>query len=283
MRLHRFLVICVLLAVVGRTLADNLSVEDVTLQPGENVQVGIVLNNPDKTYAAFQFDLVLPEGVSVAKNDKGKFIASLNADRADDHSLNVSLKGERTYRFLSFSMTNSAFSGTTGVLVYVTLTADNSLAQTAQAAITSQVLTEPDGTQNKCSDTSFSISQTLAQKCATPVITYNKGRLNFSCATLGAKCVSSIVADDGQTNTDGNGIDLTARYVITVYATAEGYADSAPATASIVWGDGTMAVENITVEGTRDMPGDVDGSGTVDVSDYIGVANIILTGSINGQ
>ena len=79
----------VLLTLVGRTLADNLTVADVTLNAGDKKQVSIVLNNPDHQYAAFQFDLVLPEGVSIAKNAKGKLMASLNEDRQDDHTLTV--------------------------------------------------------------------------------------------------------------------------------------------------------------------------------------------------
>ena len=44
-----------------------------------------------------------------------------------------------------------------------------------------------------------------------------------------------------------------------------------------------MKAEHITIEGTRYKLGDVDGNDTVDVSDYIGVANIILTGSADGK
>jgi hypothetical protein len=123
----------------------------------------------------------------------------------------------------------------------------------------------------------------ISEKCAMPIITYDKGRLNFSCATPDAKFVSSITTDDVHANSKGNNIDLTTKYVITVYATAEGYADSDPVVATITWSDGTMKTENITIDGTRDKLGDVNGDGTVDVSDYIGVANIILTGSVTGK
>ncbi|MBQ7510335.1 MAG: hypothetical protein IJT53_05465 [Prevotella sp.] len=60
-------------------------------------------------------------------------------------------------------------------------------------------------------------------------------------------------------------------------------ADGDPVTATITWSDSMMKAEHITIEGTRYKLGDVDGNGTVDVSDYIGVANIILTGSADGK
>ena len=104
----------------------------------------------------------------------------------------------------------------------------------------------------------------------------------FSCETAGASFVSEVKVADAKNN-EGERVRLTAKYVITLYATADGYADSDPVTATITWSDGTMKAENITIEGTRDKLGDVNGDGIVDVSDYIGVANIILTGSVGGK
>ena len=140
-------------------MADNLTVETVKMSVGETKQVAIVLNNPTRKYAAFQFDLVLPEGISVAKNDKGKFIASLNEDRIDDHTLNVSETGTNTYRFLSFSMTNTELYGTNGALVYVTLQASDGISEgNKTATIQSQVFTEVSGEQYKWADKTFQIT-----------------------------------------------------------------------------------------------------------------------------
>ena len=138
---------------------DMLSVEAVSMSAGETKQVAVVLNNPTHKYAGFQFDLVLPEGISIAKNDKGKFIASLNEDRIDDHTLNVSEMGTNTYRFLSFSMTNTEFSGNEGALIYVTLQATESISEgNKTATIQSQVFTEVSGEQHKWSDKTFQIT-----------------------------------------------------------------------------------------------------------------------------
>lgn len=161
MKHYRMILLAVLLTIVGRTMADNLTVESIQMGAGETKQLAIVLNNPIHRYAAFQFDMVLPKGISIAKNDKGKLIASLNEDRIDDHTLNVSEMEENIYRFMSFSMTNTEFSGTDGALVYITIQASESISEGSKTAnIQSQVFTEVSGEQYKWSDKTFTVEIT---------------------------------------------------------------------------------------------------------------------------
>ena len=56
------LVLGVLLVIVGRTQADNLSAESVVMGAGETKDIAIELNNPTKQYVAFLLDVVLPDG-----------------------------------------------------------------------------------------------------------------------------------------------------------------------------------------------------------------------------
>ena len=130
----RMTILAVLLTMVGRTIADNLTVEAVTMNAGETKQVDILLINPTHQYSAFQFDLVLPEGISVARNDKGKLMATLDEDRKDDHTLNRSDRGDGVYRLMTFSMSNAKFSGTEGALVHITLQADSDIGEDSQTA-----------------------------------------------------------------------------------------------------------------------------------------------------
>ena len=140
------------------TDGDCLTIEDLTMNAGETKQVSVLLNNPDKKYTAFQFDLTLPEGVTIVRNSNGKLIASLDTERKDDHTLNVSELGNNTYRLLAFSMSNAELYGTNGPLVNITLEADANMDSGANAAaLKSQVFTATDGTQYKWSDLPFSI------------------------------------------------------------------------------------------------------------------------------
>ena len=49
-----------------------LKVDDVCMSAGGTKQIAIMLNNPTNKYVAFQFDLVLPGCISIAKNDEGR-------------------------------------------------------------------------------------------------------------------------------------------------------------------------------------------------------------------
>ena len=141
-------------------MADNgkLTVSSIELKAGELQQVAVNLNNDSKKYAAFQYDFTLPEGITIAKNNKGELMINLNADRIGDHTLTVQDLGSGSYRLLCFSMTNAEFSGTSGALVNMTLKADDNVSiGTKEGVFKSPVFTEADGSQEKWADVTFNI------------------------------------------------------------------------------------------------------------------------------
>lgn len=147
-----------LLTLVGRASADNLTIEKVAIKAGGTKQIAIELKNLDKQYEAFQFDLVLPSGISIAKNEKGNLDATLNAERKEDHSLTVKLQEDNSYRFLSYSMDDKAFKGTSGALVFVTLEAEKGLSiGDKDIMIMNQVITDITGEVIKWDDATFQI------------------------------------------------------------------------------------------------------------------------------
>ena len=159
MKRYKYLVLAVLLTLVGRTYADNLTVAEVELKAGESKEIAINLVNPTNKYTAFQFDLVLPDGVTIEQKNNGKPKASLNEDRIDDHTLTATDMGSNTYRFLAYSMSNAEFYGTSGALVKVTLKAEEGLGSGGKTAtIKNQVFTMVSGDQVKWDDVSFTIS-----------------------------------------------------------------------------------------------------------------------------
>lgn len=156
--MRKIMIISILLAIAGRMLGDNLHVADTQLKAGEEKQINIELANPDRNYAAFQFDLILPEGVKIALNKKGKLNASLVEERIDDHTMSLEELSEGHYRFLSFSMSNSEFYDSEGPLVNVTIKAEENVAPGAlTATINEQVFTAKDGIQYDFSDVTFNI------------------------------------------------------------------------------------------------------------------------------
>ena len=72
------------------------------------------------------------------------------------------------------------------------------------------------------------------KKCATPIISYDNGRIVFSCATEGVEYSSSITDADIKNYTTSS-IQLGATYTIRVMATKNGYQNSDEATATFSW------------------------------------------------
>ena len=159
MKNMRTMLMMVMLTLVGMASADNLTIEKAAVSSGGTRLIAIELKNTSKQYEAFQFDLVLPEGISIAKNEKGKPDVILNEERKVDHSLTVLSQKDNSFRFMSYSMGDNAFKGTSGVLVNVMLEAKDGLSLgDKDAAIKSQVFTDITGEVSKWGDTPFKIT-----------------------------------------------------------------------------------------------------------------------------
>ena len=152
--------VVVILFIVGSLYADNLSItRSVLLTPGQSKEVTIQLNKMAANYTAFQFDMILPDGVQVAGVESGNLFARLNAERIVDHQLHAAKVKSNTYRFLAFSMTNANFSSSDGDLLHITLSADKDLDNiNSTLLIQSQEYVEADGTVHTIGNLSFPIS-----------------------------------------------------------------------------------------------------------------------------
>jgi hypothetical protein len=90
------------------------------------------------------------------------------------------------------------------------------------------------------------------QKCEKPTISYENGKLTFSCATDGAVCQYSITDTDIKAGS-GNEVQLGVTYNISVYAAKAGYENSETATATLCWIDQQPKTEGIT-NGIANIP-----------------------------
>ena len=168
MKNKKLFILSMLLMIVGNILADNISVNDVKMSAAEEKQISVNLTNTENNYVAFQFDLVLPAGVTVAKDNKGRFVASITEERNIDHTLTVGDVGSNTFRFLSYSGTNSEFYGKDGALLNITLKADDSFGYgDFTATIVNPKFTLSSGTKITLSEISFKISNSKAEEPVT--------------------------------------------------------------------------------------------------------------------
>ena len=138
---------------------DKIVVAEVTASKGQQATIGIDLENKTTDLTAYQFDLTLPDGVSLSLNDKGKFLVTKTGRYEDDsQTLNVSKLEGNTYRFVCFSMSNEVITGTSGAILNASLTIGASVnTGSYEATITNIVVTKADGTQMKLKDSKFNI------------------------------------------------------------------------------------------------------------------------------
>ena len=138
---------------------DKIVVAEVTVTKGQQATIGINLENKTTDLTAYQFDLTLPDGISLSQNDKGKFLVTKTSRYEDDgQTLNVSKQEGNTYRFVCFSMSNEIITGTSGAILNASLTIGASVnTGSYEATITNIVVTKQDGTQLKLKDSNFNI------------------------------------------------------------------------------------------------------------------------------
>ena len=93
------------------------------------------------------------------------------------------------------------------------------------------------------------------QKCSKPIIEYKNGQLTFDCATEGATCYYSITDSDIKSG-NGEKVDLTVTYHVSVYASKQGCYNSDEAAATLCWIDVDPKMEGIEngVANVKAMP-----------------------------
>lgn len=94
------------------------------------------------------------------------------------------------------------------------------------------------------------------EKCVTPTISVQNNRLYVYSDTKGATYHTSIVASDHQDVVHGEDepIELVGQYLVTSYASADGYRDSEPAKAVLLWNkkdDVSTGIDEIDMETNR--------------------------------
>lgn len=153
-----------LVAYCGGAMADGLEVQDVNISQGGEATLEIALENPVTEFAAFQFNVELADGITVATNDKGK-LAYEKGERLDEEfSLSVSQPDAlvNTYRVLGYYTETQAIPGTTGAIVKITIKADAALAigTTHVCKLSAINLTEPNETKHTPEDITFNVKIT---------------------------------------------------------------------------------------------------------------------------
>ena len=118
-------ILVVVMAVVALSGAavNRFYLPDFSICPGETMQVAMILENDDP-FTAFQSDLMLPPGLSVAEDD-GEYLFDLTGRNASDQTIISKLREDGALRMVSFCMSVKPYSGNNGALVIINLHADD--------------------------------------------------------------------------------------------------------------------------------------------------------------
>ena len=103
-----------------QALNNTLAITNAEVCKGRQITLPVNMNNTE-SITAIQFDLTLPAGVSIAKNNQGKYIVE-KTERCAEHTLSVSKPGEaNVYKVLLYILPVENITGNEGSVVNVTL------------------------------------------------------------------------------------------------------------------------------------------------------------------
>ena len=110
-----------LFALVSQVQAeDNVTINDFSISAGESKTVSIELES-DVVYAGFQFDLYLPDGITIEEYSADK-------ERIPEStSLSMMKQNDGSYRFIAAAMNQEEIKGTSGCIIVIKINADSEL------------------------------------------------------------------------------------------------------------------------------------------------------------
>lgn len=110
--------------------SDMFSMDPFYIKAGETKTLALRLNNTE-SYTAFQFDLVLPVGLTIAKDAEGNDLVEMAGERSTVSHVTGSNEIEAgKVRIIGYSMNNALYKGNAGDFLYITLQADEAIEST---------------------------------------------------------------------------------------------------------------------------------------------------------
>lgn len=104
------------------TVDNTLYMESAELYCGIKHQLAVKMKNKEANITAFSFDMQLPEGLSVAKDEEGNLMVELAEERkTSSHIVSANVVGEGLLKVIAVSTSNKCFSGTDGDILYITV------------------------------------------------------------------------------------------------------------------------------------------------------------------
>ena len=142
-------IIGAMLLTMSLNAQTTLKILPFSIDPGETKVVTLDLDNPDFEAASFKCDIVLPEGLEIEKNARGKYNLSFNAeaDRTslEYHSLSSQVQSDGSVRIVCYSSSADVFMGTSGAILNVPIVASATASGKGDVIVKNQEVTDATG------------------------------------------------------------------------------------------------------------------------------------------
>ena len=150
---------------IGRA-EDKVTISDFKISAGETKSVSVTLDN-DAAYASFQFDLYLPEGITVE---------AYSADRRrmpESTTLSMSKQDDGSYRFIAVATKAMSLTGSSGSIISLTMKASEGLSYGEKTGYFRKVkLSKSDATGPTYAEMSFPI--TVVEPSTVTAMSYSR-------------------------------------------------------------------------------------------------------------
>ena len=142
-------IIGAMLLTMSLNAQTTLKILPFSIDPGETKVVTLDLDNYDFEAASFKCDIVLPEGLEIEKNARGKYNLSFNAeaDRTslEYHSLSSQVQQDGSVRIVCYSASADVFMGNSGAILNVPIVASSTVSGKGEVQVTNQEVTDATG------------------------------------------------------------------------------------------------------------------------------------------
>lgn len=105
---------------------DKLSVPDLTAHTGKQIMLPVSMQN-EGVMSGFQFDLVLPDGVTIASDEEGELLVE-GTSRIKNFTISARQKASGAYGIVAMSVSGKTISGNDGEVLNITVDIANTLA-----------------------------------------------------------------------------------------------------------------------------------------------------------
>ena len=155
---------------------NTLAMDNLTGYVGKTVTLPILMNN-EQQITGLQFDICLPEGITVAKKANGKNDITVTERMEEGYSLSNNTMDDGSVRVTGLSMESTPFTGNSGAIVNVVLQVDESVVEgNYQIQVKNIILSDVNGVAHKPATASCE----LTVKSYVPGDVDNSGDININ-------------------------------------------------------------------------------------------------------